>query len=68
MTRDRDDKAGDIVAAPEQHFEVRIDKDFFQTPFPRMTGCELLQLADKYATLMRELTGRHDGAFLALSR
>ena len=46
MTKDRDDKPGDI-AVPDQHFKVQIDKDFFEAPVPLMTGRELLELADK---------------------
>lgn len=47
MTKDHDDKPGDKITAPDQRFKVQIDKGFFETPFPRMSGRELLQLADK---------------------
>ena len=47
MTKDRDDKPTDAPAAPEQHYKVQIDKGFFEAPVSRMTGRELLELADK---------------------
>ncbi len=47
MTKDRNDKPGDTIAVPDQHFKVQIDKDFFEAPVPLMTGRELLELAGK---------------------
>ena len=32
MTKDRDDKPGDTIAVPDEHFKVQIDKDFFEAP------------------------------------
>ena len=46
MTKDRDDKT-EANTVPDQHYKVQIDKDFFEAPVARMTGRELLELADK---------------------
>ena len=65
MTHDRDDKAGDARGRPQQHYKVQIDKDFFEAPVSRMTGRELLELADKkpverYAIYLKVKGGQPD--------
>ena len=60
-----DDKPDDTVAVPDQHFKVQIDKDFFEAPASRMTGRELLELADKkpaerYAIYLKVKGGQPD--------
>ena len=44
---DNSSRPGDVPVKPEQHYKVQIDKDFFEAPVSRMSGRELLELADK---------------------
>lgn len=41
-----DDKP-EAINIPDKQFKVQIDKDFFESSVPRLTGRELLELADK---------------------
>ena len=65
MTKNRDDKPGDTIAIPDQHYKIQIDKDFFEAPVSRMSGRELLELADKkpaerYAIYLKVKGGQPD--------
>ena len=47
MEKHSNGKSSDKPSTPKGYFKVQIDKDFFETPVSRMTGRELLELADK---------------------
>ena len=47
MTTTRDDTSRDAPIGSVQHYKVQIDKDFFEAPVSRISGRELLELADK---------------------
>ena len=45
MTKENDKP--EAISVPDQHYKVQIDKDFFDTLVPRLSGRELLELAYK---------------------
>ena len=64
MTKDSNNKP-EAITVPDQPYKVQIDKDFFEAPVPRMTGRELLELADKkpaerYAIYLKVKGGQPD--------
>ena len=64
MTKDPNDTPGDTPFR-SVHYKVQIDKDFFEAPVSRMTGRELLELADKkpaerYAIYLKVKGGQPD--------